>query len=184
METDVRVSEAMTRKVVTLSPTATANVAAKKMAKANIGSIVVKSDKALGMVTERDICYRVVAKDKTPSKVKIEDIMTTPLKTASPDATLSQASRTMAKHNIRRLPVMENSKLVGIISTKDIIAIAPETITILKELNRMNNESGARHKEVPDKGTCEVCGDYMVSIDEVDGTFVCETCKEEIAGGE
>ncbi|MEE9594204.1 MAG: CBS domain-containing protein [Candidatus Hydrothermarchaeales archaeon] len=183
METEVRVREAMTRKVVTLPPTATANVSAKKMAEAGIGSIVVVSGKPLGIITERDICYSVVAVDKRPAKVKIEDIMSSPLQTVSPETTLTQASRMMAKNNIRRLPVMENDKLVGIISNKDILAIAPETIEILLELNRMNSRA-EMHKEVPERGTCELCGDYMVALEEVDGTFVCETCKEEISGGE
>ncbi|MFQ5815518.1 MAG: cyclic nucleotide-binding/CBS domain-containing protein [Candidatus Hydrothermarchaeaceae archaeon] len=184
MDTEVRVKEAMTRKVVTLPPTATTDVAAKKMADAGIGSIVVVSDKPLGIVTERDMCYSVIAKDKRPAKVKIKDIMSTPLKTVSPGTTLTQASRMMARRNIRRLPVMENDRLIGIITNKDLIAIAPETIEILEELTRINSGVRERHKEVPEKGTCEICSDYMVSLEEVDGTFVCETCKEEISGGE
>jgi predicted transcriptional regulator len=130
------------------------------------------------------MCYSVVAKNKKPAEVKITEIMSSPLKTISPETTLTQASRVMAKHNIRRLPVMENDKLVGIITNKDIVAIAPETIEILQELNRINTGASERTQEVPERGTCEICGDYMVAIEEMDGTFVCETCKEEISGGE
>lgn len=184
METEVRVKEAMTKKVVALPPDAAANVAAKKMADAGIGSIIVVSEKPLGIVTERDICYSVVAKDKKPGKVKLKEIMSKPLKTVSPNTTIVQASKMMAKHNIRRLPVMEDNKLVGIISDKDIIAIAPHTIEIIQELYNINAGARERSTEVPEKGTCEVCGDYMVTLYEVDGTYVCESCKEDMTGGE
>ncbi len=187
METEVRVREAMTKKVVALPPDATANVAAKRMAREGIGSIIVASEKPLwkplGIVTERDICYSVVAKDKKPGKVKLKEIMSKPLKTVSPNTTIVQASKMMAKHNIRRLPVMANNKLVGIISDKDIIAIAPHTIEIIQELYNINAEAKERSTEVPEKGTCEACGDYMVTLHDVDGTYVCESCKEEISGG-
>jgi CBS domain-containing protein len=84
----------------------------------------------------------------------------------------------MAKHNIRRLPVVEGENLVGIITTKDIVAIAPEQIEILRELSRMREEILKR--EEPDMGTCENCGDKGVELYEVNGIFICESCKEDI----
>ncbi len=184
MDTEVRVSEAMTKKIITLAPTATADEAAKLMALKGIGSIVVMGKKPEGIVTERDICYKIVAKDKRPGKVKLKDIMSKPLKTIGPNATLTEASRMMAKHNLRRLPVMENKALVGIVTERDIIAIAPETIEILQELSRINSQARERAKEVPEKGTCEICGDYMVNIKDVDGAYLCESCREDSTGGE
>jgi signal-transduction protein with cAMP-binding, CBS, and nucleotidyltransferase domain len=154
------------------------------MAQKKRGSVVIVEDnRPIGIVTERDIVFGVVAKDKKPSDVAVRDIMSSPLKYVSPDMTLKQASRIMAKNNIRRLPVIENGKLVGIITNKDILAISPEMLEILEELSRIN-ASQPESRENLDKGTCEACGDYMVALYEVDGSYVCESCREDMLGGE
>jgi CBS domain-containing protein len=183
MDTEIRVREAMTQDVVTVVPETTVDKAAKIMEEKNIGSVVVIEDrKPIGIVTERDISYRVVAKDKKPSKVKVREIMSTPIRTIRQNTSLTDASKIMAKYNLRRLPVVEGKSLVGIITNKDIVAIAPEQIEILKELSRMKEETLV--KEVPEEGTCENCGDYGVKVFEVNGIFVCESCKEDMFGGE
>lgn len=185
MNTEVLVRDAMTQKIVTVDASATSDKAAKLMAKNGIGCVVVvKNGKPLGIVTERDISYRVVAKNKLPNGIAVKDIMSKPLKTITPDKTLTEAGRLMVKNNIRRLPVVENKTLVGIITDRDILAIAPHTIEILKELSSGLEEREPSTKEVPEKGTCEVCGDYAVTVYEVDGTYMCESCKEDRLGGE
>jgi CBS domain-containing protein len=184
METEIKVGEAMEPNVVTIDKNTPVNKVAKIMAQKKIGSIVVmENDKPTGIVTERDIVFGVVAKDKKPSEVLVRDIMSSPLKFVDPNMTLKQASRIMAKNNIRRLPVIENGKLVGIITNKDILAISPEMLEILEELSRIN-ASQPEAKVSLDKGTCEVCGDYMVTLYEVDGSYVCESCREDMLGGE
>jgi CBS domain-containing protein len=184
METEIKVGEAMEPNVVTVEKDAPVNRVAKIMAQKKIGSVVVmEKDKPAGIVTERDIVFGVVAKDKKPSDVLIRDIMSSPLKSVNPHMTLKQASRLMAKYNIRRLPVIERDRLVGIITNKDILAISPEMLEILEELSRIN-ASKPEAKERLDKGTCETCGDYMVTLYEVDGSYVCESCREDMLGGE
>jgi len=185
METEIKVGEAMEPSVVTVGQNAPADEVARMMATKDIGSVVIVNNdrKPIGIVTERDFCFGVVAKNKMPSKVKVKDIMSAPLKTVVPDMTLKQASRLMAKHNIRRLPVIDKGVLVGIITNKDILAISPQMIEILEELSKMNAEVHST-REAPEKGTCEVCGDHMIPIYEVDGIYVCESCKEEKPGGE
>lgn len=184
METQVKVGEAMEPNVVTVDKKAPVNTVAKMMAEKKIGSIIIVEDiKPIGIVTERDIVFGVVAKDKRPSDIKAKDIMSAPLKYVSSDMTLKQASRIMAKYNIRRLPVIENGKLVGIITNKDILAISPEMLEILEELSKINASEPASRESL-DRGTCEVCGDYMVALSEVNGTYVCESCKEDMLGGE
>lgn len=183
MEEDVKVRDAMTPKVLTVKPSESVDKAAKIMADKNIGSIiVVKNDKPVGIVTERDICYRVVASNKLPSKVSVKDIMSSHLITVSPDNTLNEAARTMAKKNIRRLPVVKDNSLVGIITNKDIITISPEICENLKEIVEISRPTTDRTGGVPEKGTCEICGEYMVTIYEVDGKFICEDCKEDSFG--
>lgn len=179
MDTEILIKGVMTKNVVTVSGDMPINEAARIMEKGNIGSvIVVKGDSPVGIVTERDITYRVVSPDKKPSSVKVSEIMSKPVMTIDPGINITEASKIMAKNNLRRLPVMKNGKLAGIITNKDIVLVAPGQIEILRELSRMRGEVSV--KERLDKGTCENCGDYGVSISEVNGIFACETCKDEL----
>lgn len=183
METDVKVGEAMQPRVITATSKSPASEVAALMEKNNIGCIVVvEKAKPVGIVTERDMCFRVVAKNKKPDKVLVREIMSTSIKTVTPDTTLKQASRMMVKHKIRRLPVIEDDTLVGIITNTDILAISPETIEILEELSRMK-AGGKAVKKFPEKGTCEMCGCHMVHLYEVDGNYICEACRDDMLGG-
>ncbi|MCM3768555.1 CBS domain-containing protein [Neobacillus niacini] len=92
---------------------------AVKMKELNVGAIpIVDQDKLVGMITDRDIVIRGVA-EKHPGSTKVEDIMSDKLITVTPEATSRDAAKLMAEHQIRRLPVVENGKLVGIVSLGD-----------------------------------------------------------------
>jgi CBS domain-containing protein len=181
VETNIKVREAMEPKVMTINPETKVNTIAKIMVENNIGSLIVsEKDESIGIVTERDIVYGVVARDVKPSEIEAKDIMSSPLTYATPTMLLNQASRLMVKNNIRRLPVIENGKLQGIITSKDILKIAPEMVEILEDLARIN-ASQPFHQDNLDKGTCEICCGYMVSLTEIDGKYICESCKEEVS---
>ncbi len=99
---------------------------ALKMKEQDVGAIpIVDADRLVGMITDRDIVVRGVA-EKHPGSTKVEDIMSSDLVTVSPDTNISEASRIMAEHQIRRLPVVENGKLAGIISLGD-LAVSSRT---------------------------------------------------------
>lgn len=92
---------------------------AVKMKELNVGAVpIVDQGKIVGMITDRDIVLRCIA-EKHPASSKVEDIMSSDLITISPDATSKEAVRLMAKHQIRRLPVVEEGKLIGIVSLGD-----------------------------------------------------------------
>jgi len=92
---------------------------AVKMKEWDVGAIpIVDNEKLVGMITDRDIVLRGVA-EKNPGSTKVEEVMSSEMITISPDATTEQASTLMAEHQIRRLPVVENGKLVGIVSLGD-----------------------------------------------------------------
>ncbi|MDF2789062.1 MAG: hypothetical protein K0S80_2160 [Neobacillus sp.] len=92
---------------------------AVKMKELNVGAIpIVDKDKLVGMITDRDIVVRGVA-EKHPGSTKVEDIMSDKLITISADASTKEAANLMAEHQIRRLPVVEGDKLVGIVSLGD-----------------------------------------------------------------
>jgi CBS domain-containing protein len=92
---------------------------AVKMKELNVGAIpIVDKDKLVGMITDRDIVIRGVA-EKHPGSTKVEDIMSDHLITISADASTQEAAKLMAENQIRRLPVVEGDKLVGIVSLGD-----------------------------------------------------------------
>ncbi len=184
METaEILIREAMTRNVLTVSEEVSVTDAARLMKKNNIGSVVVtRGDLPVGIVTERDITYRVVASDKKPGEVPVSKIMSEPLETIPPDTTIVGASKIMAKQNLRRLPVIEGDKLIGIVTNKDIVLVAPSQIELLRELTRMRNSTMG--KESLEKGTCESCGDHGIKLNVVNSSFVCDSCRDDLVSGE
>jgi CBS domain-containing protein len=120
---------------------------AVKMKELNVGAIpIVDQGKLAGMITDRDIVVRCVA-EKHPASSKVEEIMSNDLITISADATSRDAIQLMAKHQIRRLPVTEGDKLIGIVSLGD-FAIRELTDdqakTALSEISE-TNQGQVRH---------------------------------------
>jgi CBS domain-containing protein len=92
---------------------------AVKMKELNVGAIpIVDNDKLVGMITDRDIVIRGIA-EKHPPSSKVESVMSDHLVTATPDMSTKEATSLMAEHQIRRLPVVEGDKLVGIVALGD-----------------------------------------------------------------
>lgn len=92
---------------------------AVKMKELNVGVIpIVNEEKLVGMITDRDIVVRGVA-EKNPGSTKVEKIMSNKLVTATEEMTTKEAARLMSEHQIRRLPVVEGEKLIGIVSLGD-----------------------------------------------------------------
>jgi CBS domain-containing protein len=92
---------------------------AVKMKELNVGAIpIIDQDKLVGVITDRDIVVRGVAQ-KHPGSTKVEDIMSNTLITVSPEASSNEAAKLMAEHQIRRLPVVLDGKLIGIVSLGD-----------------------------------------------------------------
>lgn len=114
-----KVEEFMTKGVLTIDEEKTIFEAAELMTMKEVGDVVVvQGEIPRGIVTERDFVRRVVAK-RRPLDTKISDVMSRPLITISPDASLKEAARKMVKHGIRRLPVLKSHKVVGIIAVSD-----------------------------------------------------------------
>ncbi|MFH1328179.1 MAG: CBS domain-containing protein, partial [Candidatus Bathyarchaeota archaeon] len=129
----ISVKEIMKTPAVTVQKSDGASKVAKLMAKNDVGSIIVldKKGNPVGIVTERDLVIRVLAKSK--SDAKVIDIMSTPLATVFPETGIEQAAKMMSKLEIRRLAVMEKGKLIGVISSKDIVSVTPALIEVVSE---------------------------------------------------
>lgn len=123
--------------------------AAKAMVKRNIGSVIVSSrGEEIGMLTERDILSKVVARGLDGSRVKVRGIMTTPLVTINDKATIWEAAELMAKHKIRRLSVTdEEGVIIGLVTTYSISNALP-IISRLKESTKLKTSLWKmKHKE-------------------------------------
>ena len=115
------VRHAMAQEPKTLSPDMSAGDAAGLMAQFDIGSVpVVEGDQVVGIVTDRDLIVRVVAKRHDPNEVRLGEILTRAAETVSPDAELSDARTQMERAKVRRLPVVKDDKLVGVLSLGDV----------------------------------------------------------------
>ena len=141
------VRDVMTKDVKVCAPHDSVTAAAQIMRDVNCGSVpVCEGKKVVGMITDRDIVVRGVA-EKHPGSTKVEDIMSSKLVTISADATTKEAANLMAEHQIRRLPVVEGDKLIGIVSLGDFAISkltddqAKEALTEISE----QNYNGVQH---------------------------------------
>lgn len=115
------VRDVMTPHPVTMSEAAPALDGARKMKEQDIGDvIVVDGDRICGVVTDRDIVVRVVADGRDPSKTRLGEVCSRQLVTVSPDDDLVRAGKLMRERAVRRMPVVESGKAVGIVSIGDL----------------------------------------------------------------
>jgi CBS domain-containing protein len=128
MEKSVR--EAMTENPRSIGASASVVEAARLMREGDIGSLPITDDERLvGMITDRDITTRVVAEAADPKATSVGDVYSRDLVSVEPDKDLEEALHLMARHQVRRLPVVENGRLVGIVAQADIALRENETKT-------------------------------------------------------
>ncbi len=129
----MKVREIMTTDLVTVAPSATVSEAARLMRDANIGNVLIKdADRLVGILTDRDVTIRVVAEGLDCNKAQVGDFMTRELFTGMPDWDVEDAVDIMGEEQIRRLPIVENGQLVGILALGD-IAVEPEEQEVAAE---------------------------------------------------
>jgi len=177
------VRDVMSSPVVTMDEDETTNKAASNMDMHDLGAVIVtnKAGKSIGIITERDLVIRVIAKNLKPDAVKAKEIMTTPLVTIEPDATISDAARRMTRLDIRRLVVIYKGNLVGIISSKDILGVMPELLETMQEQTRIEGAAQTDEtEEVPLSGYCDRCNSYSENLKERNGENMCDECRVEL----
>jgi CBS domain-containing protein len=118
------VKEIMTTDVKTIRPEDNIKRLAEMMVKNKIGSLVVVegSGEVVGIATERDIIEDIILLGKSPEEVKVRDVMTKDIITVNPDSSLEEAAEVMVNHKIKKLPVIDKGRLVGIVTATDLIA--------------------------------------------------------------
>jgi CBS domain-containing protein len=133
------IKEVMTRDVRACEPNATVADAAKVMAQEDVGPVpIVEDGRLIGIVTDRDIVVRVVAEGRDPNATTVSEIASTKLVTVSPDDELDEALKLLAERQIRRLPVVEGDRLVGIVAQADIARLGKDKTTgeVVEEISR------------------------------------------------
>jgi signal-transduction protein with cAMP-binding, CBS, and nucleotidyltransferase domain len=180
------VKDVMSSPVITIKEDAAANRVAELMDKEDLGCIIVTNEegKPLGIITERDLVVRVLAKNVKPDSTKANEVMTSPLITIEPDATISDAARRMSRLNIRRLGVLYKGQITGLLSSKDVLAVMPELIEIIQERARIENENRTQEEteeeSAPLAGHCDRCGVWSDGLKQHNGEFLCEDCRDEL----
>lgn len=140
--------------------------------------LVTKNHHPIGIVTDSDLIKKIIAKNIKPSSMTVEKIMSKPLVIISPNDTILDATRKMKKSNIKRLPVLDGEKLVGIICLSDIARSTPEMIDLLEYKLKMR-EYPTEIKEKTTSGICDSCSNYSVDLRNLNDQWVCESCRDE-----
>jgi CBS domain-containing protein len=154
----ILVRHAMTETPQTVDASMNAAEAAGRMRAEDIGVLpVVEGDELVGIVTDRDLVLRVLAEGKDPQSVRIGQLASRSPVSIGPDEKLSEARDLMEQHEVRRLPVMKNGQLVGIISLGDVAwqdASAREVGETLREVSESERTRDAN--EGPDRGNPQI----------------------------
>jgi CBS domain-containing protein len=123
------------KKLVTASPETTVSKAAKRMAKRKVGAMmVVEDDRLVGIFTERDALFRVIAPGRDAQTTRLADVMTKAPITVDPDSSFGYALLIMHENGFRHVPVIEDEKLIGIVSARD--ALDPDLEEFVSEAQR------------------------------------------------
>ncbi len=142
----MKVRELMTKNVESVTADTDMVMVARKMKELNVGSIpVVENDRLVGIITDRDIAIRVVAEGKNPQTETVGAHLTPRPTTVTPDTEAAEAARLMANEQIRRLPVVENDRLVGFLAIGDLAVEMERDRVIGDTLEQISEPSQPRN---------------------------------------
>ncbi|MGD8565568.1 MAG: CBS domain-containing protein [Candidatus Bathyarchaeota archaeon] len=138
----VLIRDIMSKKIRVVRPDSSVKEVVATMNKFDIGSIlVVQSGRPVGIITERDILRRVVEANMVPQALTARQVMSSPVVTIDQTASIDEAAQLMAKRRVKKLPVMNKDKIVGILTFTDIVTKVPTMLSILEELLRPYHRS-------------------------------------------
>lgn len=141
-DASVQIRDIMTGNIAYVGPDATVEHAAQLMQQHNVGSIpVVDNGSIVGIVTDRDIVVRGVAHGREAANTPIRHVMTSEIQSVAPDMTLAQAAQIMSEHQVRRLPVVEQNRLVGIVSLGDLATHGRYDVEVSRTLGKVSEPS-------------------------------------------
>lgn len=132
----IEIRDIMVDKVITTKKDATVKDVVKLMNKHEIGCLVVEENgEPVGIVTERDLLKRVLAKSKELRNMKVREIMSEPVLSVTPNVEIEDAAKLMLQNKIKKLPIVEEGKLLGLVTLTDVLRIQPQLIRKYKLLS-------------------------------------------------
>ncbi len=176
MKTGYKVCDAMTRAPVAVATTATIKECAHMMREHDIGSLLIKDNLVLkGIITDEDIVRKIVSLGIDPNVTAVEKHMAKKLITISPEKDIFDALTIMMEEDIRQLPVMDNKRMIGLLTLKDILKIEPELFDLI--VDKINIKE-SQNKLPGNDGICEECGSYAQKLTTRKGALICKLCTE------
>jgi len=182
------VSDIMTRNPISINPSANLLDCAKLMVKKKVGSLLIVDNKRLvGFIAQDDILWALVKKSKRDlTSIKVIDIAIKKIATVKPNSPIKEALQKMKKLKFRRLPVIHDKELVGIVTIRDILNFNPEIYPELSEIEQLKEEQEklkrvkkAKNRAYMNDGICEDCGNRDILF-RVDGRLICESCRDSM----
>jgi len=154
------VQEIMTKNVVSISPTESISEACKKFVSNNLGSLVVMDKNInVGIITERDIIREIILVHGDPKKIKVMELMSPNIKTIHAMTPVEKAADIMKEHNIKKLPVVLNNEIVGIVTETDLSRTIHAFSDAIDELTRFYDDSKENIEKMMDDW-----GDILVGL--------------------
>ncbi|MEM2930264.1 MAG: CBS domain-containing protein [Thermoproteota archaeon] len=174
------VEEVMSYPVISIGPGEPVHAAVLQMVQHDISSLIVVDEEGrdIGIITERDVIEKVVAKSKNPQTVRVGDVMSNPLKKISSDSSIVEALDRMRRSRIKKLGVERGGKLVGIVSERDLVYAIPAMYELVEKTALERSRSIIRKEFY--EGFCEECGIWSDSLSIVEGRLLCEDCMEDL----
>lgn len=176
----VKVKEVMSFPPQTVNLEASAREAGEVMRKLpRVGFlIVVRADGTpVGVLSEGDLVDKVIIPNLLPEQVKVKEIMSRRMVTVSPEEEVRVAVEKMRRNNIKQLPVVEEGKVVGVISLVDVAKTSSEAISLL-EYRRLMKRRPVEIREELTSGVCDRCFHYSDMLRRLDDEWLCESCFE------
>jgi CBS domain-containing protein len=167
MKTNIMVADAMTTKPVTCKPDLSLIHVANLMADENVGSVIItEKNEVVGIITETDFVQKIAAGKVDVESAKVKDYMSQALVTIPPNIDIMDAMGVMRKQEFRRLPVVENGKLAGMITIKDVLRIQPQLYELMAEM--MNIREAHRKPIAKLEEVDELTMHSQTNLDETD----------------
>ena len=178
----IKVEEVMSKNPITVSGKMSIREGAKLLREKRISTLIIEEDqKPIGIVTDRDFIVKVLADGVDIDKTTLRDIMSSPVIMIPHDEVLADAAKIMTRRRIRKLPVVKDGKIAGILSENDIVRISPDLIALAQEYAEVHKKNDL--KNYPEEymvGRCEVCGQYSLRLRRYNGMLVCPECYDSM----
>ena len=182
VQTGIQVRDVMSSPVKTVTEHDSVETAAKLMKTHNLASIIVTDDHGnpVGIITEKDIINRIVAENLLPRDINAKHAMSYPVLTISPQNDIKEAAETMRTRDVRRLVVMDRSRMIGLIASNDIVAITPALIEIISEKTKITHNLPVTLRRYQSTGYCDNCRQWFETLQDTNGDFLCAECRDEL----